>query len=248
MTYNLTLTSKINKHKETLVVVFVALLLRTIPEILAYPYPIGFDTMTYVAYYLDYHQQSLTHFLEGLINPQPILFAIMLYFFARYLFVPPLIFFKIFPILLYTFFVFSVYIYSTKKFGIYKKPAVYVSLIAGYHYTVLRLSWELYRNFLSFAFLLLFLTYYPPKNKKEIFLMFIFLFLTVTSHQLTTAILFLLVATIFLLTLKKELLELKLVNLVIMCITAIMLLYYIGVFTQLMNTNGNISLTPPGKY
>ena len=230
--------SHIDRTKGALIVFFVLFVLRAIPEIISYPYPTGFDTLMYSTFYLDFKGMSLDAFIGRFFYPKPFLLDAVLYVIANTTSISPILFFKIFSVILYASFGLGIYLYAIRRITPDIKSAILISLLVGFYYSNLRISWELHRNMLSFFFLVLFLTYYPPKNHKETIYMSTALFLASISHQTSAVIIFLLMGTVLLTNLifkrKERDVKLILLNLVILSLLFVLLLYYTGFFYRLM--------------
>ena len=105
----------IEKKKGPLIVFLTLLVIRAIPEIISYPYPIGFDTLMYSTFYLDYKGMPLSVFIQRLVYPAPILLRTLMYVIVNTVFLPPFLFLKLYSILLYALFGLCVYVYSVRR-------------------------------------------------------------------------------------------------------------------------------------
>jgi hypothetical protein len=180
------LTSWLKSHVWLLAAFFVPLAIRSIPEILSWPYPLGLDTLNmigtiqsgsillsgpwdYLHSQLFYTFETLTYWLTGNI-------AVVI---------------KIFGPLLMGCVALMMYMYAKYGLGWSGFKSFLVSLFVGIYFVSLRNSWDLYAQ--SFALIFLLSTFVLLKayhSKWRYPLVFTFMFLTVFSHQLVSVILF----------------------------------------------------------
>jgi hypothetical protein len=180
------LTSWLKRHVWLLAAFFIPLAIRTIPEILSWPYPLGLDTLNmvgtiqsgsillsgpwnYLHSQLFYTFETLTYWLIGNIN----------------------IVIKIFGPLLMGCVALMMYLYARHGLGWGGFKSFLVALFVGTYFVSLRNSWDLYAQ--SFALIFLLATFVLLKayhSKWRYPLVFTFMFLTVFSHQLISVIMF----------------------------------------------------------
>lgn len=158
--------------------------IRTIPEIKAGVWPIGYDTFnSYAAEIATYHG-SLVNWL---------LTANLLYF----LFLPfklaglaPDLIMKIFGPIMYGGLIISFFIFARRFLKFSGLKAFLLTILAIFQLAALRISWDLYRNELGLIFLFWGLIYLPGIGKtKNLVLFTIFAFLVSLSNELVTVLL-----------------------------------------------------------
>lgn len=167
-----------------IVLFVIAISMRTIPEIKAGIWPIGYDTFnTYAAELASYHGPLLNWFKTA-----NILYFLFLPFKALGL-APDLIV-KIFGPLLYGALAISFYFFVRKFIKFSPLLSFLTCLLFILQLATLRLSWDLYRNELGLIFLFLALIQLSKlKNLKNLIYFLIFSILVVLSHQLVSVLL-----------------------------------------------------------
>jgi len=164
----------------------VALAVRSIPEIKAGIWPIGYDTFnTYVAELATYHG-PLLNWLKT---------ANLIYFIflpGKLLGVDPSFLVKFFGPIFFGLLVVS-FFYWTRQFLKFNQIKAFLAgLLIIFQLATLRLSWDLYRNELGLIFLFLALIYLVKLDKTKNLIIFTCLaVLVVLSHELATVLLLL---------------------------------------------------------
>jgi uncharacterized membrane protein len=135
------------------------MILRLIPEILAYPYPIGYDV-------INYYLPILKHFddYSASISTQFPLYISLLHTISSTMNVDPRIVITSAVVLLYG--LFSLVIFSTanKLLHLDNLQSVFLSIFLIFQFSVLRTSWDLHKDL--FAITLMFLClYYIEKSQ-----------------------------------------------------------------------------------
>jgi hypothetical protein len=181
------LRSILQRNIWALLAFVVPLILRSIPELLAWPYPIGNDTVSsisylrvllsgplgFIHYHLVYSLETLTYWLTGNI------FLVL----------------NVFGPLLMGLVAFMMYLYSKRVLGWGNFKSFLPSLFVATYFIALRNSWDLYAESFALIFLfaaLIFLKAYSSRWRYTA--VFAFMILTALSHELVLAILFFILA------------------------------------------------------
>jgi hypothetical protein len=148
----------INKYSY-LIVFSVALVLRLIPEILAYPYPIGYDVINYYLPILkNFDDYSAT------ISNQFPLYISLLHTISSTMNVDPRIAIISTAVLLYGLFSVVIFSIANKLLHLDNLQSVFLSIFLIFQFSVLRTSWDLHKDLfaITIAFLCL---YYIEKSQ-----------------------------------------------------------------------------------
>ena len=161
--------------------------IRLIPEIIAWPYPIGFDTLMYANVILEgtYLQKNLIELFKSTSLFYIISIAINKILGNVFLTI------KILGPILFSILCYMLYLYSKRvlKWEFWK--CFMVSLLASIYFVSLRISWEMYRQMLGFIFLIIGLIALRIKNVKlRILIVMLSGFLTTWSHELAAVLFF----------------------------------------------------------
>jgi len=166
---------------------FFPFIIRSIPEIIAWPYPIGFDTLLYANDILNekYLKMNIMQLLKS-----TSLFYIISSLANKFL-KDVFLTIKLFGPILFSMLCFSLYLYSRKVLNWNEYKSFFVSFLASIYFVSLRISWEMYRQMLGFIFLIIGLIALRMKNIKwRILIVMLSGFLTVLSHELSTVLFF----------------------------------------------------------
>jgi len=169
-------------------------IVRLIPEVIAWPYPLGFDPLGYyipaMRWWINpFSGQSLPVDAFGLLRTAG-LFYVLAAVFNRYLIPDPFIAVKLLGPILTGSVSLSAYSYGRLALGWGSRKAVFASLIATLYFVGLRISWELYRNMLGVIFLFAAVTALEViSGVRRYLLVGAFTLLTFMSHQVTAVIL-----------------------------------------------------------
>jgi hypothetical protein len=167
---------------------------RMIPEIIAWPYPLGFDTLGYyipaMRWWINpFTGQNLPTDIFGLLRTAG-LFYVLAVAFNRYLVPDPFIAIKLLGPILTGFVSLSVYSHGRLALRWPPRKVLFASLIATLYFVGLRISWELYRNMLGVVFLFAALIALESfEDIRGYLLVLLFTLLTFMSHQITGVIL-----------------------------------------------------------
>jgi hypothetical protein len=166
--------------KALLVCLSIGFLIRIVPELLAFPVPIGFDTIYYaaamkngviLAYWSDFFTSSWL--LYALIVP---LYSLLQ--------ADPFLLLKIVAPLLFGLNVAGIYWFSRKMLGWNMRIGVLTGFFFALQLASLRISWDLLRNTLGLGILLFALSYVKEVNSKRGFAIFASLaLLSVFAHE-----------------------------------------------------------------
>ena len=173
----------LTNRKALLACLSIGFFVRLIPELLAFPNPIGFDTIHYAVVMKSgviwAHWSIFSWLLYSLIVP-------------LYALIPadPFFLLKIVAPLLYGLNVSGIYWFSRKMLGWNLRMGLLAGIFFAVQLASLRISWDLLRNILGLGILLFALPYIKTINTKRGFAFFILLsLLTVFAHAYAAVIL-----------------------------------------------------------
>jgi hypothetical protein len=176
--------SKINKEdRNYLLVLFViAIIIRLIPELIAYPYPIGYDVV-------NYYIPVTTNFQSNwnMVSDQFPLYVLMLHVIAIITNLDPPTVVRSTAILIFGFFSISVYQLSKKILHLDRVYCLFLALFVILQISVLRTSWDLHRDMLSLTsmfFVLSFGTSNKPLSKNVFVLVMILCIVSVLADRM----------------------------------------------------------------
>lgn len=175
----------LRRHIWAIAAFIIPLTVRSIPEILSWPYPLGLDTLRYII--IIESKQSLTSPIDFLHNH--LFYSIGTV--TNAVLSNTILVIKIFGPLLLALLAFTMFLYARRalRWGNFK--AFLVALLVGTYFVALRNSWDLYSQTLGLVFLFATLIVLASiKSTAKYPLAFIFMLLTVLSHELTSIILF----------------------------------------------------------
>ncbi len=174
-------------HKFALAAFAVPLAIRAVPEILAGPYPIGYDT---IASYVPIMHYWVSGNL-GPFNPTIggwLLFAMLgvTYQLTR---LDPIVIVKAIGPILYGGLGSAQYQFSRATLNWPQRKSLFLATLGSAYFITLRVGWDLFRNTLALSFLLLALSIGPYVTSKRKGVAFAFLgWLTVATHLLVGAL------------------------------------------------------------
>jgi hypothetical protein len=176
-----------------LVSFIIPVLIRWIPETL-FPYPIGFDTPLYISWGRQYASNPT-------IFPLILPFLGVLYASGMDM----IVVMKYLPTLLYGFLGFSTYRFSRFYLGWSLKKSLLAVLLVALSFVSLRVSWDMHKQLMGTAFLLLALSYLKTLENSLGFIAFsVFSFLAAFSHELVFAVLITVLSCWILFVARKE--------------------------------------------
>ena len=164
--------------------------LRLIPEILAGPWPLGFDT-------IRYYVPTMLDWANGDFNPVHFNYYTPLCYFLLFSVyrVSGSVFFtlKFLGPLLYGLLCSSFLFFVNRGLGWNNKKGLVAAFLFSVYFLTLRISWDLYRNMLGLTFFFLFLPFLRkfdelPRSRK--FIASVLAILITLSHEITSVIMF----------------------------------------------------------
>jgi hypothetical protein len=184
----------VRSYRFALAAFLVPVFIRSIPEILVGPYPIGWDTIAfYVPNTLDW-ATGKTGFTE-ILGTAPLMYMISVpvYWISR---VNPVWIFKIMGPILYGSMIWALFRFLKTGLKWPDKQALGGALLTSLYFVTLRISWDLYRNMLGLTFILLSLPLIEDmKGPRKQALLSAMIVLAVAADQLTGVIALVLVGT-----------------------------------------------------
>jgi len=183
----------IRQYKFALAAFLIPLGIRTIPEIIVGPYPVGWDTIAfYVPSTLDLAAGRVGPL--GMLGGAPLMYMISL---PVYLVsgVNPIWIFKVMGPGLYGCMAWALYRFLRVSLSWPGKQALGGVMLSALYFVTLRIGWDLYRNMLGMTFILLSLPFIQNwKGTRRQLTLSCLLLLAVASDQLTATIALVLVA------------------------------------------------------
>jgi len=144
---------RIQRYKLALGAFLIPLMIRSIPEILAGPYPVGWDIIAYyIPNSLDIASGNMN--VWGIITSPPVMYAIVVpaYVLTR---VSLVWIFKILGPLLYGFLGWSIFTFCQRRLQWSSQKAFYAVLFITSYFVVMRIAWDAFQAELGLALLLL---------------------------------------------------------------------------------------------
>src|SRR5467141_4103230 len=144
--------STISEYKLVLCSFFIPLLIRTIPEVMAGPYPVGWDTMAFYVPTTLYWAAGKAGFL-AIVGTAPFIYLMSVPLFL--VGVSPVWTFKFMGPILYGLLGLSVYLFLLNGLKWNQKNALGGALVASLYFVTLRIGWDMYRSVAGLSFLVL---------------------------------------------------------------------------------------------
>ncbi len=186
-TFPLVLGKLVRSYRFALAAFLVPLLIRSIPEILVGPYPIGWDTIAfYVPNTLDW-AAGKAGFVQ-ILGTAPLMYMISVpvYLLSR---INPVWIFKVMGPILYGTMILALFRFLRIGLKWPDKQALGGALLTSLYFVTLRISWDLYRNMLGLTFILLSLPLIEDmKGPRKQALLSVLIVLAVAADQLTGVI------------------------------------------------------------
>jgi hypothetical protein len=134
---------------------------RAIPEMVAHPYPVGYDV-------INYYIPVITNFQEywPIVSEQYPLYVLILHFFQAATDLQPQILVSISGLILYGFFSVSLFIMSRRLFGLGEFYSMYLTLFVIFQLPVLRTAWDLHKDILSLTLFMIAISLIFPLRPK----------------------------------------------------------------------------------
>jgi hypothetical protein len=165
---------------------FFGFAVRFVPEVLSFPYPIGFDTV----YYAGRIESGVVWSHWSSVFSTWLLYA-MLVSLHNAVQVDPFLFLKFVVPALYAFNLCGVYYFSREALGWDVQKGLVAGFFFAFQLASLRISWDLHRNLLGLGILLFALPWIQKLETKRDFALFVSLsVLVVFAHETTSVILF----------------------------------------------------------
>src|SRR5450759_668445 len=181
----------LTKHGYLLAAFFVPLMVRSIPEILSWPYPLGLDTLNVMPQIQNAYVFSLGP--VGFLQHTNLFYLIATLLYELFHNVVTAI--KILGPLLLAALSFTMYLYARKGLCWSNKKSLLVSILVATYFVSLRDSWDLYRQTLGLVFLMAALISLKSLNSpRKYYAASFFMVLTVFSHELASVTFFFAVA------------------------------------------------------
>ncbi len=152
----LEIVSAVRKHKFALAAFLLPFTVRAIPEVIAGPYPIGWDIIAfYVPNTLDMAAGRMS--IWGILGSGPLMysFIVPIYVLSR---INPILLFKVTGPVLFGVMCWSVFRLCEKKLGLSVKSAFLSVLFLALYFVSLRVAWDAYQAELGLTFFVLGLT------------------------------------------------------------------------------------------
>jgi len=183
------LTKVLERHRFALAAFLIPLTIRAIPEIIAGPYPIGYDTIgSYVPFMYDWAGGNFKQQFNPLIGGW-IVYAIfgVVYISSH---VDPVLLAKISAPALYGVLGFSQYFFSRKVLNWKTSKSLLFVIITSIYFVSLRVSWDLFRNTLALVILFPSLVVNNNlSNHRRVALLSVLVWLVVATHLLVGTLL-----------------------------------------------------------
>ena len=185
------LLSVFRKNGYVLAAFFIPLIIRSIPEFLSWPYPLGLDTLSFMP--LIQHGYVFSLGPVGFLQYTNLFFLVSTLLYG--LIHNVIIVLKILGPLLLAVLSFTMYLYARKGLCWNSRKALLVSILVATYFVSLRDSWDLYRQMLGLVFLMAVLISLKSINTPhKYYAASFFMVLTVFSHEFASVILFVIVA------------------------------------------------------
>jgi hypothetical protein len=149
-------------RKNLIILVFLmGCIVRAIPDMMARPYPIGYDV-------INYYIPVITNFQEhwSAVSKQFPLYVLILHFFQISTNLQPQTLVIVSAVILYGFFSVSLFLMSRWLFGLSEAHSLYLTLFVIFQLPVLRTAWDLHKDVFSLTLLFVFVSLIFPLRAK----------------------------------------------------------------------------------
>ncbi len=219
-------------HRYLLAAVALPLGVRTIPEILAGPWPLGFDTVwVYAPFVKDVETEGLGSAFASFFrvtHPAPLVY-VLLGLGAVATGAPPFAITKAAAPLLYGFLGLSLYYFGRRGLQWDQRKSLLLVLVTTLYFVPLRFSWDMYKNLLGYAFFLLALAHFrDSRHTRETAFLLTFAGLSILSSELTAVLLGAIAGALFVLELVRER-RWNLSAIAVLSVAGLSTLFYLGV-------------------
>ena len=163
------LVGRIGSNDLLLFAVLFPIAVRTIPEILAGPWPLGTDTVWIYAPFLNgVSKQGLWPPLEGILSIRSApLFFVLVGTVEALVGADPFLLIKAAAPLLHGFLVFSMFYFAKKGLRWDRSQCILVVVLASLYFIPLRFSWDMYKNGFGLGLLILAFTHFKPDRTRS---------------------------------------------------------------------------------
>ncbi|MEM3651240.1 MAG: hypothetical protein QW831_10995 [Candidatus Jordarchaeaceae archaeon] len=191
------------KGKYPLLSFLVPLLVRAVPEVVSFPWPIGYDTVKYYAPVFGASQiYGIAVGLSFLTGGQAAFLYILLSFFGALFHIGAFLFLKFFAPVLNGFLGFALFHFSSNYLGWSNRKSLFCAVLCTSYFVTLRITWDLLRNTLGLAFMFLAISHTKNLGERRGALFFVLLsLLCLFTHELVAVLLFCVLAYLLLLEL-----------------------------------------------
>jgi|SRR5437867_5737704 len=143
-----------NKKYSYLIVFSVAVILRLVPEILAFPYPIGYDVINYYLPILKNFDDTWTS-----VSNQFPLYILLLHAITSIFQIDPRIVITASAVMIFGSFSLVIYSIAKKIFHLNNFQSIFLSFFVIFQVSLLRTSWDLHKDMLALTITLYCLSY-----------------------------------------------------------------------------------------
>ena len=232
---------KINRPQMLYLYAFmIGFLIRVIPEIIAYPWPVGWDTVGYIASTIITRKDYIGTLSSYILQKRLPAFFVFLQVLIALIPCDEFLLWKIVPSILYGLLGISVLYFLKSYYNLNSTQSIIGVIFVLLAVPSLRISWDLHKNLLANIFLVAGMADFENKNFRKRIRSFIMLILAVLSHQLVAAQICLIMIfyffAIFVLSFKKSI-NMSIIHL----IDKVILLVIAGAFTLFYS-----GIYPPG--
>ena len=221
-----------NNQKYSYLIVFsVAVILRLVPEILAFPYPIGYDVINYyfpILKNFDDHWTSVS-------NQFP-LYIVLLHAITSIFHIDPRIVITASAVLIFGSFSLVIHSIARNIFHLSNYQSIFLSLFVIFQVSVLRTSWDLHKDMLALTITLYCLSYLDSISNVSKRIMLTILPLSIVSVLSDRMIGFLLISVYILYSLVKR------ERMIAILVTITSIIFAIGLFNSIDIMTNNIML------
>ena len=149
-------------RKHPIIFVFsIGCMVRSIPDMVAYPYPIGYDVINYYIPVITNFQEHWSH-----VSEQFPLYILILYLFQIGTNLQPQTLVSVSGIILYGLFSISLFLMSSRLLGLHEVHSLYLTLFVIFQLPVLRTAWDLHKDVFSLTLLLISVSLICPLGAK----------------------------------------------------------------------------------
>jgi hypothetical protein len=190
------------RNKYLLLSFFVPLIVRAIPEVVSFPWPIGYDTVDFYAPFIQLCQvygylPTLYYYIFEQLNP--FLFLALIDGIGVLSGADPLLIIKIVVPFISGFLGFSVFYFCNHFLEWKDEKSLFCAVLSSVYFVSLALEGDYFRNVLGLGFFFLAISETKRLDTKRGFALFlVFTLLCVSSHDVVTAILLVVVAYLIL--------------------------------------------------